>query len=39
MELLGERNWWAPKPLLRLRARLSAARNPGRVDPVIGIAD
>jgi hypothetical protein len=22
MKLLGERNWWAPRPLARLHARL-----------------
>jgi RND superfamily putative drug exporter len=39
MELLGDRNWWAPEPLRRLRARVSSARDPGRAEPVVGIAD
>jgi RND superfamily putative drug exporter len=39
MELLGEWNWWAPEPLRRLSARISAGRRPGGAEPAVGIAD
>jgi hypothetical protein len=28
MKLLGERNWWAPRPLARLHARLRLGEAP-----------
>src|SRR5262245_17596472 len=37
MELLGEWNWWAPAPLRRLYARISAARAPARPEHAVGI--
>jgi RND superfamily putative drug exporter len=39
MELLGEWNWWAPAPLRRMYARISAARAPARPGPAGGIVD
>jgi RND superfamily putative drug exporter len=39
MELLGEWNWWAPAPLRRLYARISAARASARPEPAVGIID
>jgi RND superfamily putative drug exporter len=39
MELLGEWNWWAPAPLRRLHARISAARAPARPEPAVGAVD
>jgi uncharacterized membrane protein YdfJ with MMPL/SSD domain len=38
MELLGRWNWWSPRPLRRLYARLQAP-SPEEVEPAIGIAD
>ena len=39
MELLGEWNWWAPAPLRRLYARISAARSSARTEPAVGVVD
>jgi RND superfamily putative drug exporter len=39
MELLGEWNWWAPTPLRRLHARVSAGRASGRAQPALETAD
>ena len=39
MELLGEWNWWAPTPLRRLHARISAGRASVRAQPAMETAD